>query len=172
LTDRIEQLEKDTDGSEFAPKPSPSWSLPRTKEGEDFIRHIDEMFANKSKHDPASMILEMQENRIWKERSSTRPERPTVAHQDRSVAHQVRLWLEILKARVDAGQYGPGELRGQTCYMRHFVTYLGEQTPIDAIDEEKWAGYHGHLMHRIGIGDCSPEYGKKLRLMRGRRWGL
>ena len=28
LNDRIEQLEKDNDGSEFAPKPSPSWSQP------------------------------------------------------------------------------------------------------------------------------------------------
>lgn len=159
LTDRIEQLEKDTGSSEPATYLNPLSHL-RTKEGEESYQVLVESLRNiKGNLDPASVVLKAQEERVWQERLSTHTERPSVAHQDRSVAHQVRLWLEDLKARVDAGQYGPGELRGQTCYIRHFVTYLGEQT---SIDEEKWAGYNGHLMHRIGIGDCSPEYGKKL----------
>jgi integrase len=104
----------------------------------------------------------MEEESVWRGRLESLPEDSSPVPQDRSVAHQVDLWLDDLRTRVAAGQYGPGELRGQTSYIRHFVTYLGEQTPIDAIDEERWAGFHRHLLQRIGTGECSPEYGKKL----------
>ena len=168
LRDRIAQLEKDTGSSEPATARPPLFSFLSTEEREEgaelyrlaleSFRKPDGTFASVA----ADVVEKAMEGRVWQERLSTLPERPSVAHQDRSVANQVNLWLDDLKTRVAAGQYGHGELRGQTSYIRHFVAFLGEQTPIDAIDEEKWAGYHRHLMQRIGTGECSPEYGKKL----------
>jgi integrase len=159
LLDRIAQLESDTDGSQSAPAPSPLAHL-RTEESAESFRRLCESMG---KFSPAAAVVEKaMEERVWQERLSNSNRREPVPDQNRSVAHQVELWLDDLKTRVAAGQYGPGELRGQTSYIRHFVAYLGEPTPIDAIDEEKWAGYHRHLMNRIGTGECSPEYGKKL----------
>jgi integrase len=165
LRDRIAQLEKDTGSSEPATARTPLFSFLSTEEREKGDEQYRQLFGSMKvtfASVAADVVEKAMEGRVWQERLSTLPERPSVAHQDRSVAHQVELWLDDLKIRVSANQYGPGELRGQTCYIRHFVAFLGEPTPIDAIDEEKWAGYHRHLLHRIGIGECSPEYGKKL----------
>jgi integrase len=162
LRSLIAQLESDTGGSgEPATVPSPLSHL-LTEESAESYRRLCESVGKVQGLDAAAVVEEALEERVWHERLSDSNRREPVPDQDRSVAHQVQLWLDDLKTRVAAGQYGPGELRGQTSYIRHFVTYLGEQTLIDAIDEERWAGYHRHLMNRIGTGECSPEYGKKL----------
>jgi integrase len=164
LRDLIEQLENDKDGSDPSPlDPSPFVVIP----GESIKEYVRSVFGhstnNRQTVESVTKLSRMEEESVWRGRLESLPEHssPTTP-QDRSVAHQVQLWLDDLKTRVAAGQYGPGEYRGQTSYIRHFVTYLGEQTLIDAIDEERWAGYHRHLMNRIGAGECSPEYGKKL----------
>jgi integrase len=159
LRSLIAQLEDDMGRSEPVTAPSPLSHL-LTVESAESYRQLCESVGKSSP--VADVVEEVIEERIWQERLSDLDQRESVPDQDRSVAHQVQLWLDDLRTRVTAGQFGPGELRGQISYIRHFVTYLGEQTLIDAIDEERWAGYHRHLMQRIGIGECSPEYGKKL----------
>jgi integrase len=161
LENLIAQLKSDTGSNEPATVPSLRLTVP-TKEGEGPYR-LSEIFVGDRKgvEDLASLIEQSQEERVWEERLSTHPERPSLP-QDRSVTSQVESWLRDLKARVAANQFGAGELRGQTSYIRHFVAFLGEQTPIDAISEERWADYFRLLMERIGSGECSPEYAKKL----------
>jgi integrase len=159
LRSLIAQLEDDVGRSEpvTAPSPLAHWLSAESAES---YRQLCESVG--TVNPVADVVEEVIEERIWRERLSDSDQRGSVPDQDRSVAHQVQLWLDDLRTRVAAGQFGPGELRGQTSYIRHFVAYLGEQTPVDAIDEERWAGYHRHLMQRIGAGECSPEYGKKL----------
>ena len=163
LTDQLEQLEQDTSGSKFAPKPPLRLSVPSSKEGE--VYRLSELFVfgDERRGDLATRIETTIDESVWEERLSTSPpDRSSGTPQNRSVQHQVSLWLSDLKVRVDAKQFGHGEYRGQTSYIRHFVSFLGEHTLIDSIKEESWAAYHLDLLSRIGNGKCSPVYAKKL----------
>ena len=135
LRDRIAQLEKDTGSSEPATAPPPRFSFLSAEDREksrelhrlalESFRKPDGTFASVA----ADVVEKAMEGRVWQERLSTLPERPSVAHRDRSVANQVNLWLDDLKTRVAAGQYGHGELRGQTSYIRHFVAFWVNRRP-------------------------------------------
>ena len=99
-----------------------------------------EVYGRKRPLDVPEMIVVTMQDAVWTDRLSRHKEESS--DPDRSVRHQVALWLEELKGRVDAGQFGAGEYQGQTYYSRHFVAHFGEETRIDAIDEELWAGFH------------------------------
>jgi integrase len=164
LRDLIEQLENDKDGSDPSPlDPSPFVVIP----GESLKEYVRSVFGypanNRQTVESLVKLSRMEEESVWRGRLESLPEHssPTTP-QDRSVAHQVDRWLDDLRLRANAGQYGHGEARGQVSYIKHFVAFMGDQTAIDSIDEERWADYHRHLLSRIGAGECSPEYGKKL----------
>jgi integrase len=97
---------------------------------------------------------------IWNDRISREKVGP--ADPDRSLGHQVKFWLQDLKARVDAGQFGAGEYQGQTYYSKHFVAHFGEENVIDVINEEGWAGFHRFLIGEINRGRWTAVYAKKL----------
>jgi integrase len=110
--------------------------------------------------DVPAMIVETMKDAIWSERLSLHKE--VTVDPDRTVRHQVALWLEELKGRVEAGQFGVGEYQGQTYYSKHFVAHFGEETRIDAINEELWAGFHRFLIGEMNRGRWTAVYAKKL----------
>ena len=118
------------------------------------------VFGRKRPLDVPAMVVETMQDAVWSDRLSRHKEEP--ADPDRSVRHQVALWLEELKGRVAAGQFGAGEYQGQTYYSKHFVAHFGEETRIDAIDEELWAGFHRHLIGEINQAAGPAVYAKKL----------
>src|SRR5262245_58029704 len=138
LRNLIAQLENDMDCSESVPAPSLRLTVPAKESG---VYRLSEMivFGNKAKDDLASLGYQSQEEARWEDRLSREPERPSIVPQDRSVANQVGRWIEDLRLRANTGQFGHGELRGQIAYIKHFAAFLGEQTLIDTIDEERWA---------------------------------
>lgn len=163
LRDLIVKLENDV-GSEPAKSRSPLAHL-CTEDGEKIYHQISESLREiyeKSASSSAAVIERVIDERIWDDRLSRELEKPTVVNQDRSVANQVDLWIENLRLLANAGQYGHGELRGQTSYIKHFVSFLGAETSIDAINEEMWASFHRHLLNQIGDATFKPEYAKKL----------
>jgi integrase len=161
--DQIEQLENDPGSNASSTDPSPFVMIPGESIKEYFRSVFGHYASNRQTIESVTKLSRMEEESVWRGRLESLPEHlyPTIP-QERSVQFQVDHWLEGLKARVDAGQFGHGELRGQISYIKHFVSYLGEQTPIDAINEEKWAGYHRLLLNQIGNSTCSPAYARKL----------
>ncbi len=119
-----------------------------------------EVFGRKRPLDVPEMVVETMQDAIWSDRLSRHKEESS--DPDRSIKHQVALWLEELKGRVDAGQFGAGEYQGQTYYSKHFVAHFGEETRIDAIDEELWAGLHRFLIGEMNRGRWTAVYAKKL----------
>ena len=65
------------------------------------------VFGRKRSLDVPAMVVETLEDAVWSDRLSRHKQEP--ADPDRSVRHQVALWLEELKERVAAGQFGAGE---------------------------------------------------------------
>jgi hypothetical protein len=119
-----------------------------------------EVFGRKGPLDVTGMVVETMQDAIWSDRLSRHKDEPV--DPDRSIKHQAALWLGELKGRVDAGQFGAGEYQGQTYYSRHFVAHISEETRIDAIDEELWAGFHRFLIGEMNQGRWSAVYAKKL----------
>ena len=118
-----------------------------------------EVYGRKKPLDVPEMIVETMQDAVTDRLSRHKEES---SDPDRSVRHQVVLWLEELKGRVDAGQFGAGEYQGQTYYSRHFVAHFGEETRIDAIDEKLWAGFHRFLIGEMNRGRWTAVYAKKL----------
>ena len=119
-----------------------------------------EVFGRKRPLDVPGMVVETMQDAIWSDRLSRHKEESS--DPDRSMRHQVALWLGELKGRVEAGQFGAGEYQGQTYYSKQFVTHFGEETRIDAIDEELWAGFHRFLIGEMNRGRWTAVYAKKL----------
>jgi integrase len=165
LADLISRLEKDLVGESNQPAPVPPHLASFcTKEGDEVYRQLSESLGRIQTQAHAAMALQRLVEEIrWQERLADSPVPPSgTPQQDRSVVFQAGLWLEDLKARVGAGQLGYGEYRNQVSYVKHFVTYMGSQTLIDAINEETWSGYHRVLLDRIALEACSPVYAMKL----------
>ena len=123
------------------------------KNGEGYGRQVGPL-------DVPKLVEEMTTDAIWEDRLSrhqSHPEDP-----DRTVGHQVDLWLSELKGRVEAGQFGAGEYQGQTYYSRHFLSHFGKETPVEAINEELWAGFHRFLIGELNRGRWTAVYAKKL----------
>ena len=110
--------------------------------------------------DVPALVVETMGDAVWSDRLSRHREEK--GDPDRTVGHQVALWLEGLKGRVEAGQFGAGEYQGQTYYCRHFVAHVGGETPVDRIDEELWAGFHRYLIGEMNRGRWTAVYAKKL----------
>jgi integrase len=81
---------------------------------------------------------------------------------DRTVHAQVEAWKELLRSVCQSGQMSGGRLDGYSRNIMKFATWIGEQAPIDAIDEAKLEGFFNHLSLQIAGGKYSPNYAHTL----------
>ena len=88
---------------------------------------------------------------------------------ERTVAAQIEGWKNLLRDACQAGQLSVGRYDAYCRNIGNFVTWIGPETPIDAIDEDKLEAFFSHLSSKVGSGDYSPQYAHTL-LMTARQF--
>jgi integrase len=88
---------------------------------------------------------------------------------ERTIAAQVEGWKNLLRDACQAGQLSVGRYDAYCRNIGNFVTWMGPETAIDAIDEAKLEAFVSHLSGKVGAGDYSPQYAHTL-LMTARQF--
>jgi integrase len=81
---------------------------------------------------------------------------------DRTVQAQVDHWRQLLRGVCVSGQMSEGRFDAYCRNIGNFVTWIGPETAIDAIDEAKLEGFFNHLSVQVGAGKYSPNYAHSL----------
>ena len=106
-------------------------------------------------------LLGDQTNRaIWSERLGTKKQSPIPV--DRTVAGQVGRWVDLQKARAEAGEIVPAEAENRRHAITFFETWVGRDLTLDHITESKWTDYYTYLLKQMAGGDLSRSYCEKL----------
>jgi integrase len=77
---------------------------------------------------------------------------------ERSVKHQVTSWTHLLRAICKAGQISEGRYDAYCRNIAVFNDWIGEQTPIDAINETKLEEFFNYLSQKVAARDYAPSY--------------
>jgi integrase len=91
------------------------------------------------------------------------------ASPERTVAAQVENWKSLLRDSCHAGQLSEGRFDAYCRNIGNFVAWIGPETAIDAIDEDKLEAFFSHLTSKIRAADYSPHYAHTL-LMTARQF--
>jgi integrase len=81
---------------------------------------------------------------------------------DRTVKAQVESWEGFLRGIVQSGQMSEGRFDSYCRTIGIFREWIGETTPIDALDETKLDAYFSHLSLQVGGKEYSPAYAHTL----------
>jgi hypothetical protein len=94
---------------------------------------------------------------VWQDRIER--DRPESIPEDRTVRGQAERWLAGQEVKVKAGALAPGTLRNNADCLAHFRKFMGDVSPVTAIDEERLEVYFYHLIGRLP--DFSRDYALK-----------
>ncbi len=86
----------------------------------------------------------------------------TPAPADRTVGAQVKAWQDFLRNICKSGQMSEGRFDSYCRAVGIFRDWIGEATPVDAIDEAKLEAYFSHLSFQVGGNKYSPAYAHTL----------
>jgi integrase len=81
---------------------------------------------------------------------------------DRTLAAHVEGWKNLLRDACQAGQLSAGRYDAYCRNIGNFVTWIGPETAINAIDEARLEAYFSHLSGKVGARDYSPHYAHTL----------
>jgi len=81
---------------------------------------------------------------------------------DRTVKAQIEAWRTLLRSVCQSGQMSEGRFDGYCRNISTFAQWIGEDAPIDTIDEAKMEGYFNHLSIQVGAKKYSPTYAHTL----------
>lgn len=81
---------------------------------------------------------------------------------DRTVRLHVEQWQEFLRGIVQSGQMSEGRFDSYCRTIGIFRDWIGENAPIDEIDEAKLEAYFSHLSLQVGGKKYSPAYAHTL----------
>jgi integrase len=94
---------------------------------------------------------------VWRDRLAHH--RPDPIPEVQTIRGQVERWLASQEAKVRAGLMAPGSLRNNADCVAHFRAFVGDESPVQAIDEDRLEAYFSHLIGRIG--SISRDYALK-----------
>jgi len=77
---------------------------------------------------------------------------------DRTVQAQVEAWKTLLRGVCQSGQMSEGRFDGYCRNIGKFMTWIGPEVAIDAIDEAKLEGFFNSLSIQVGAQQYSPNY--------------
>jgi len=83
---------------------------------------------------------------------------------ERTIKAQVDAWQQLLRGACLSRQMSEGRFDAYCRNIGHFVTWIGPEAPIDAVDEAKLEGYFNHLSAQVGDGRYSPNYAHTLMM--------
>jgi integrase len=83
---------------------------------------------------------------------------------DRTIKAQAETWKQFLRGKCQAGQVSEGRFDAYCRNIGNFVSWIGPETAIDAIDEAKLEGFYTYLSVQIGGGKYSPSYAHTLMM--------
>lgn len=83
---------------------------------------------------------------------------------DRAIKAQVETWKTLLRSVCQSGQMSEGRYDAYCRNVGKFVEWIGEDTPIDVIDEAKLEGFFNHLSIQVGAKKYSPNYAHTLMM--------
>jgi integrase len=81
---------------------------------------------------------------------------------ERTVRAQIEAWKTLLRGVCQSGQMSEGRFDAYCRNIRAFVDWIGPETAIDAIDENKLEGFFNHLSAKVGAEEYSPTYAHTL----------
>ena len=80
----------------------------------------------------------------------------------RTVAAQVEAWKTLLRGVCQSGQMSEGRFDAYCRNIGSFVTWIGPEAAIDAIDETKLEEFFNHLSIQVAARKYSPNYAHTL----------
>ncbi len=86
--------------------------------------------------------------------------KPTPA--DRTVEAQATLWKQLLQSVCQSGQMSEGRYDGYCRNIGKFVAWIGPETSIEAINEDRLEGFFNHLSSQISAQKFSATYAHTL----------
>lgn len=84
------------------------------------------------------------------------------ASPDRTVMAQVESWKQLLHSACLSGQMSEGRFDGYCRNIGKFVKWIGPDTSIDAINEDKVEDYFNHLSTQVGAEKYATNYAHTL----------
>ncbi|WP_165073872.1 tyrosine-type recombinase/integrase [Paludisphaera rhizosphaerae] len=88
---------------------------------------------------------------------------------ERTIGVQVENWKNLLRDSCHAGQLSEGRFDAYCRNIGTFVAWIGPQTSVDAVDEDKLEAFFSHLTEKIRAAAYSPAYAHTL-LMTARQF--
>jgi integrase len=90
---------------------------------------------------------------------------------ERTVGRLVETWLQQEASRVRAGKVGLSRANMNKVCLKHFEDWIGAATPVEAVTEPKWLGWHAFLSGRVEAGawnvaHCDRIYGVAKRFVK------
>lgn len=94
------------------------------------------------------------DRRIWQERFSTRNTVP----QKQTIAFHFGQWFEGQRAKVGAREIGPDRADANRVMLTHFVSFLGESSSVECVNESAWRNFAMFCRGKVGEQVWSSDY--------------
>lgn len=83
---------------------------------------------------------------------------------ERTVGAQVEDWKALLRGVCQSGQMSEGRFDAYCRNVKHFVQWMGPESPIDSIDASRVEGFFTYLSGKVAGETYSPTYAHSLMM--------